>query len=145
MNRLLTSLALVLAAAACGGSDTAPSATIAITAPTAGAQQPLGTDEHKSVGVAFTTSNFTFEPCASTTSGNCGHVHLLIDGADCNPAGGQPYNNSATASPAQAFFATCTRQIGTHTITLELHHADHTSIKGGNGSTVASSVSFTTM
>ena len=144
MKRLLTSLALVLAAAACGGSDTAPSATIAITAPTTGAQQPLGTDEHKSVGVTFTTTNFTFEPCASMTSGNCGHVHVLIDGADCN-SGGLPYNNPATSSPAQAFFAACTHQTGAHTVTLELHHADHTSIKGASGSTISSAVSFTTM
>ena len=144
MNRLLAALALVLAAAACGGSDTAAAPTIAIFSPAAGSQQSLATDGH--VDIAFTSPNFTFEPaCPSQTSGNCGHVHVLIDGADCNPAGGQPYNNSATSTPAKALFNTCSHQTGSHTVTLELHHSDHTSIKGGNGSTVASSVSFTTL
>ena len=140
MLRLLPALALFASLAACGGSDSTPAPTITITSPTAGAQQALGTDEHKTVKVAFTTTNFTFEPCASAAS-SCGHVHLLIDGTDC----GSPYNNSATASPAPAFFDRCSRQTGAHTVTLELHHSDHTAIKGAGGNTASSAVSFTTL
>ena len=141
MSRLLLALTLASTLVACGGSDAPSSATIAITSPTVGQSVSRGSDQHMTVDVAFAVTGFTFQPCPSDTSGSCGHVHLLIDGFDC----GQPYNNFAVASPAQAFFDKCSRPTGAHTITLELHHTDHTAIKNTAGAQIASAVSFTTL
>jgi len=141
MTRLLAAAALLASLAACGGTDaTGPVPTLKISSPTAGAQVGLGSDQHKTVNVEFTTTGFKAQPCPNSTE-NCGHLHVLIDGTDC----GSPYNNQATTSPAAALFDGCNRPIGSHTITLELHHDDHSAIKNAAGATVSSSVSFTTL
>ncbi|MHB1844440.1 MAG: hypothetical protein ACYCWW_06335 [Deltaproteobacteria bacterium] len=105
----------------------------------------LGTDSHKSVSVGFTVSDFDVTPpgsCPSSSAGLCGHVHVLIDGTACTPTG-SPYDNAAIASPAQAYFASCSAPAGSHTITLELHNDDHSPVKV-NGTTVAASVPVVT-
>jgi hypothetical protein len=64
-------------------------------------------------------------------SDNCGHIHVLVDGMACTPdaAGSPPYDNAdATGSPAQAILNTCPTVTGNHTITLELHHNDHSPV-----------------
>jgi hypothetical protein len=99
-----------------------------------------------SVDIAFTTMSFTIaDPTGtscSATSDNCGHVHVLVDGNACTPDG-SPYNNAdTTASPAQAYLSTCPMVAGMHTITLELHHQDHSPIQVG-GMTVSNSVKVT--
>jgi hypothetical protein len=142
MTRALPTAAVLSLMAACGGSsDNKPIPTIAISSPAAGATQAMAADVDKSVAIGFTTTNFTL---SDTCSGNsaCGHIHLLIDGSTCNPTG-SPYNNTATSSPAQAHFGVCPTAAGLHTVTLELHHQDHSAVTGSNG-TVAATVVFTT-
>jgi hypothetical protein len=142
MTRILPTAAVLSLIAACGGSsDNKPAPTIAVSSPAVGSTQALGTDSDKSVAVAFTTTNFTL---SETCNGNsaCGHIHVLIDGSTCNPTG-SPYNNTATSSPAQAHFGVCPTPTGLHTVTLELHHQDHSAV-AINGATVATSVAFTT-
>ena|SRR5437660_11047747 len=142
MPRSLGCIAVAALLAACGGSSSSPTATISVTSPAAGSSVALGTDSDKSVPVAFTTSNFTLaDQCAGNA--NCGHIHLLIDGAACNPSG-SPYNNSATVSPATAKFASCASPAGSHTVALELHHQDHTPVNDSRGAVIQTSVAFTT-
>jgi hypothetical protein len=79
----------------------------------------------------------------SNTSNNCGHIHLLVDNAACTPAGA-PYNNDGFASPINAILSTCPTVNGMHTVTLELHHNDHSPILDPTGtSTISASVTFT--
>lgn len=93
--------------------------------------------------VDFTITNFTLKDpgtCAGAT--NCGHLHLLVDGANCN-APGTPYNAAATSSPATAGFDYCKSGIpGSHVISLEIHNDDHSPFKVG-GQTVSDQVTVT--
>jgi hypothetical protein len=124
----LAACGLLTFALGCGGSTigtTLPSVTI--TSPLTGAT--VTPDADKSVLVAFTVNNFTLKGpgmCGSVSDA-CGHVHLLIDGSACTPAG-KPYNNGGAASPIKAEFGSCPTVAGSHTITLELHRDDHSTI-----------------
>jgi hypothetical protein len=80
-------------------------------------------------------------PPAVKATDNCGHIHVLVDGMMCTPEGG-PYNNDASASPAEAILSKCPMANGSHNITLELHHDDHTAITGSSG-TIQASVMIT--
>jgi hypothetical protein len=97
------------------------------------------------VSIAFSTTNFMLAmpgSCGSMKStDNCGHVHVLVDGAACTPSG-SPYNNDATSTPATAILSSCPMANGMHTATLELHHDDHSPILVG-GTVVKASVMFT--
>lgn len=114
---------------------------IAITSPAPGATVDLGADF--TVPVAFTASHFTLAaPGACAGAADCGHVHLLVDGADCNGAGA-PYNNAGAGSSLAAKLALCATADGEHDVTLELHHDDHSPVKGAGDATVSASVTFT--
>jgi hypothetical protein len=79
------------------------------------------------------------------SSDNCGHVHVLVDGAACTPMGA-PYNNAGQASPIDAKLSSCPMATGAHTVMLELHHNDHSPVQpGGSMTTVSASVMFTAM
>jgi hypothetical protein len=99
------------------------------------------------VPVTFTTTNFTLMApggCGSVTN-NCGHVHLLIDGAKCTPAN-SPYNNDGFASPINAIMSNCpsTDAIdGSHTVSVELHSDMHAPIIGASGTVISANVQFT--
>jgi hypothetical protein len=127
------------------GGEAGMEPSISITSPTNGSTvTPMGA--MSTVAVAFTTMNFTLaDPTMSgacdPTSDNCGHVHVLVDGMACTPDG-SPYDNAATASPAQAILSTCPMVNGMHKITLELHHNDHSPIQVG-GMTIQNSVMVT--
>ena len=140
-------LAVVARAAACGGSTPHSNATISITAPTANASVLLGSDAAKSVTITYTLTGFTVKaPGTCAGASNCGHVHVLIDGQACN-APGSPYNNtSIDQSSAQAQFASCAaaNQVGTHTVTLELHDDQHNPVLDASGHQIMSAVSFST-
>ncbi len=130
--------------------------TIAITSPASAAAvmvtKGAGTPAEDDVPIAFTTTGITLMMPGSCTdksdsNDNCGHVHLLIDGAACTPSG-SPYNNAtpasaaadgANASPVNAIVSSCPTVNGAHTVTLELHHDDHSPIVGADGMTVISS------
>jgi hypothetical protein len=79
------------------------------------------------VPIDFTVTNFTLVAPGATgcaVTDNCGHVHVNVDGMQCN-ASGSPYNNAATASPTEADLSLCSMVAGAHTIVLELRHNDH--------------------
>ena len=135
--------AAVALAAACGGSST-KFPTITITAP--GASSSVTLDSTKIVPVQYSTTDFTVKPLGScgSESTNCGHVHVLIDGALCS--GRNPYNNTSTAAPtANADFSKCDPSVvyGSHTVTLELHTDGHNPIASANGQQIAAAVPFT--
>jgi hypothetical protein len=104
----------------------------------------MGTGGDEDIPVAFALTNFTLKPpgaCGSVSS-SCGHIHVLIDGA--MSCGGPPYNNDdETGSPATAIVSKCGTVNGPHTITLELHADDHSSVDGADGTVIASSVQVT--
>jgi hypothetical protein len=154
----LASMAIVLAVAvplvACGnsssgsgngssGGGSAPS--ISITMPAANAMVTL-TKPMDNVPVAFTVQNFTMvnagDASCANTSNNCGHVHLLVDGSACTPAG-MPYNNWGYASPINAVLSSCPMANGMHTVTLELHHNDHSPVLDASMNTISTHVAFT--
>jgi hypothetical protein len=136
--------------------------TIAITSPASAAAVTVtkgaGTPAEDDVPIAFTTTGITLMmpgSCLdkSDSIDNCGHVHLLIDGAMCTPsASGLPYNNAtpataaadgANASPVNAIVSSCPTVNGAHTVTLELHHDDHSPVNGADGTVISSQVMIT--
>jgi hypothetical protein len=139
-----------------GGEGGASFPTIAISSPMSGATVTVtklpGTEEV--VPISFSTTNImlmTPGACPASlgpTDDSCGHVHLLIDGAACTP-GGQPYNNATPAmagdvpSPVNAIVTSCPMVNGAHTVTLELHHDDHSSLMGADGKVISTQVMFT--
>lgn len=134
------------AAAACGGSSTAKTPALSITAPGAGASVALGTDADQSVNLSYTVSDFAVKPpgaCGSVSS-SCGHIHILIDGIACNSPN-SPYNGtSVTAGTAVAKFARCSKPTGDHTVSLELHDDTHHAVNNDNGQQILATVQFTT-
>jgi hypothetical protein len=140
-----------------GGTVTLP--TIAITSPASAAAVTVmmagGADV---VPISFTTTGITLMmpgscPNHSDSIDNCGHVHLYIDGhTACLPMPGAPYNNAtpataaadgAGASPVNAILSSCATVNGPHTVSLELHHDDHSPIIGADGMVISAQVMLT--
>jgi hypothetical protein len=129
--------------AACGGSST-KYPTITVTAPSANASVKL--DATKLVPVQYSTTDFTIKPAGTcgSESTNCGHVHVLIDGALCSA--GAPYNNTSYAAPtANADFSKCASSVvyQAHTVTLELHTDGHNAINNASGQPIVAAIAFT--
>jgi hypothetical protein len=95
--------------------------------------------------VAFKVGNFELAPPGTgktCAAGVCGHVHLNIDGIDCNTTGA-PYNNAAASSPVIADLGLCKGGVaGAHTLVLSLHNDDHSDVKVG-GVLVSSTITIT--
>jgi hypothetical protein len=84
-------------------------------------------------------------PADLAMTDNCGHIHLLVDGAACTPSG-SPYNNASGAPPVtsvNAILSDCPTVNGAHTVTMELHHDNHTPITNASGATISASVMIT--
>jgi predicted RNA-binding protein YlqC (UPF0109 family) len=94
--------------------------------------------------INYFVENFTLRLPGTCDAGDlgCGHVHLLVDDAGCN-AGANPYNNAGASGPILADFDLCAMDAGTHRVTVELHHNDHTPVLDDAGVTIQSSVSLT--
>lgn len=129
-----------------GGGDDSGSGglpTVSISSPAMGDMVTLmpPTD---AVPIAFSVTNFTLmAPGSCGTMANCGHLHVLVDGPACTPDGA-PYDNAATGpSPTSAILSTCPMANGSHTVTLEVHHDDHSPFNGANGMVISASVTFT--
>jgi hypothetical protein len=137
---------LTLALAACGGSSSnRPDPAIAITLPAAGASVALGTDADKSVPIVYALTNFTTAaPGSCGGAQNCGHIHLVIDGAACTPAGDLYNNSSNSSTQATAIFRKCATPTGSHAVELQLHDDAHNAVKNNAGQEVKTSVTFTT-
>lgn len=107
----------------------------------------------KIVPVHFSLTNFTLaavgDPSCSSTSDNCGHIHLLVDPSDdggvsaCD-APNLPYNNAITSgTEGDAIISQCPIKNGKHTIRLELHHnVSHAPVQV-NGQTVSAQIQVT--
>lgn len=119
-----------------------PDPTISITAPLAAASVAL--DPNQEVAVAFTVTDFTLAaPGSCGETEMCGHVHLTVDGVDCND-GDLPYNNAGAASPLNAKLGLCAMPLGSHTVAIALHDDAHGAVLTADGAAVADSVSITT-
>jgi hypothetical protein len=119
-----------------GSAGSAP--TIAITGLTSGESVTVTTEEEagtvimKTIPIPFELTNFTLMAPGTCPGGasnkSCGHIHVLVDGATCTPAG-SPYDNAdATGSPAIAILNTCPTVNGPHTVSLELHNDVHAAL-----------------
>lgn len=107
--------------------------TIAITSPVQ-YQQVQVTGPVPEVPVAFVVTHFAFysqnDPACASTSDNCGHVDILLDGTTCR-SNGTSYNGvDTTGSPATANISSCpgTMWASSHNVQLELHHNDDSPI-----------------
>ena len=124
----LATLAGLLTATACGGSSGGlPGITpsVAISSPANNSSVTLSLDRKAAINY---TTNYTIK--APGTCGdveNCGHIYLLIDNTSCNTPT-LAYNTLVTASPVDADFSKCTTATGMHTVTLELHHDDGSTV-----------------
>lgn len=105
---------------------------IVVVSPALNALTVMGTNALKTVPVTFQVTNITLAApgeCGGV-EGNCGHVHVKIDGDEGN-APEAPYNSMATTAdePAMAYFSYLddngSTSQGIHTISLELHRDDH--------------------
>jgi hypothetical protein len=111
---------------------------IEITSPT-----PAATVGIPTFSVAFTTANFNPDNGQATCSPTpCGHVHLLIDGNACN-MGANPYNATDDTSPITADVTPCPTHQGQHTVTVQLHNADHTPVRDTYSQIIGDKVTVT--
>jgi hypothetical protein len=99
------------------------------------------------VEVWFSTSHFMLAkpgtcPASLASTDNCGHVHLLVDGAACSPDG-SPDNDEGFVSPVIAILTECSVADGRHTLTMELHHDDHSPVLDRSHEIVSASVMVT--
>ncbi len=127
-----------------GGNEGGPS--IFITSPSNGSTvTPTEADGggEEDILVSFSLGDFTLmAPGSCGSTPNCGHIHLLIDGA--NSCGGPPYNNAITSGTSgNAIISKCSQVNGSHVISLELHDDQHNPINGPNGQVISSSVTIT--
>jgi hypothetical protein len=87
------------------------------------------------IPIEFVVGNFTLKAPGSSNcpAGSCGHVHINVDGNDCN-ATGVPYNAAAIASPGIIDLSLCTGGVaGAHTVTATLHNNDHSNVSLTDG------------
>jgi len=94
------------------------------------------------IPIEFTLSNFVLMAPASGFTKcpkmHCGHVHLVVDGVDCNLPN-LPYNAAAISSPGMIDLGICKAGVaGVHTVTAELHNDDHSSVALTDGGTAIS-------
>lgn len=111
--------------------------TVTITSPTEGEIFTL-----TKIPVKFQVTNFDLKPPgtgASCKPGVCGHVHINIDGNDCNVnATTAPYNTAGNTSPLEMDLSLCKAGAqGTHSVVASLHNDDHSPVKV-NGTDVQS-------
>ncbi len=116
-----------------GGAD-GGAPTLTITGISAGASIAVTTDAgaSKTIAIPFTITNFTLMNAGTCPGGasnlSCGHIHVLVDGSACTPAGSPYDNQDSTGSPAIAILSTCPMVDGAHTVTLELHNDVHAAL-----------------
>jgi hypothetical protein len=85
------------------------------------------------ISVAFKVGNF--ELAAPETDvklcpkGSCGHVHINVDGIDCNISAAAPYNVAGNSTPLDIDLSLCKAGVaGAHTVVISLHNTDHTDV-----------------
>lgn len=128
------------------GGDTGPGGgapTIKITSP-ADKSTANVTTTSADVDIAYTVTGFTLmEPNKCAGAANCGHVHALVDGTDCNDTG-LPANAETSKNPVAIGLDYCKKGIaGTHVVVLELHNDDHSPVKNAAGTTVSDTITIT--
>jgi hypothetical protein len=135
---------LILMISACDSGTTntkSGNGTITISDPTDKATI-AATAANPDYSVKFTVANFTLkDPGTCAGAANCGHVHMVIDGTQCNdPAAPGPYNADGAASPIVIGFDYCPAISGAHKIIAELHNDDHSTYTDPSGKAVTTSV-----
>jgi hypothetical protein len=88
------------------------------------------------IPIAFEIANFVLKApgAANCPAGACGHVHINVDGADCNVNAMTPYNAAATSSPGLIDLSLCKAGVaGVHTVTASLHNNDHSNVSLTDG------------
>ena len=98
------------------------------------------------IPVTFAVANFVLKAPASANcpAGACGHIHINVDGNDCN-ASGAPYNAAATTTTGEIDLGLCKAGVaGAHTITASLHNNDHTNVSlTDGGDAISDSITIT--
>jgi hypothetical protein len=143
-------------------SNGGPAPAISIDTPTEGAHVDAeigqdGTDVEVEVELEFSVTNFTLmEKGTCAGAANCGHVHVRVDGDNCNDTDEmgekEPYNEELSASPGHADLAYCQGVTigvggikgadGPHAIELQLFNDAETPVMA-SGMTVTDSVNVT--
>lgn len=105
--------------------DEPPHPTITIDSPIMLAVVAPGSSSPFALPVEFSVVDFTLAEPGTCEPGipGCGHVHLAIDGADCNETD-RSANTLAWASPADLLLGLCPLVFGSHTITASLRQDD---------------------
>jgi hypothetical protein len=85
------------------------------------------------IPIAYEVTNFELKPpgTGSSCKANvCGHVHVNIDGNDCNVnSTNQPYNTAGNTSPLTMDLTLCKAgAAGTHSVVVSLHNDDHSPV-----------------
>jgi hypothetical protein len=139
------------AAGSAGGTEPdAGEPSIVITAPadlSAVGAGPSAPDFPK-VPISFKVGHFELmtagTPVRTCPLGACGHVHINVDGKDCDDvASGAPYNVQGIASPLDIDLDHCKQGVvGAHTVTASLHNTDHSVVENGAGDTIEYSITI---
>jgi hypothetical protein len=95
-------------------------------------------DTPGSFSVAYVKAlNFTTKaPGDCKGAKDCGHVHMHIDGKDCNVQGA-PFNNSGTDEEIGLAYGACKDPEGPHVVRVELKKDDHSQVATSAGKDVA--------
>jgi hypothetical protein len=88
------------------------------------------------IAVSFKVGNFELAapgtPKATCPLGTCGHVHVNIDGSDCDQSAVIKYNNAGNTSPIDIDLSLCKAGVpGAHTVVISLHNTDHSNVDVG--------------
>ena len=98
------------------------------------------------ISVAYVVSNFELKPPgtgASCAKDVCGHVHVNVDGNDCNQSATIPYNNAGNTSPLDIDLTLCKGGVnGTHSVVVSLHNDDHSAVTVNNVAVESAPVNF---
>jgi hypothetical protein len=99
------------------------------------------------IPVTFAVANFVLKAPASANcpAGACGHIHINVDGNDCNVNATTPYNAAATTTTGEIDLGLCKAGVaGAHTITASLHNNDHTNVSlTDGGDAISDSITIT--
>jgi hypothetical protein len=107
--------------------------------------------DHPELQVFFKVAHFALMPAATPVKtcplGACGHVHINVDGKDCNDvAKAAPYNVQGIASPLDVELSLCKHGVAAaHIVTASLHNTDHSVVENAAGDTIENSVTITVL
>jgi hypothetical protein len=99
------------------------------------------------IPITYVVTNFELKPPGTGSSCKpdvCGHVHVNVDGNDCNVnSTTQPYNAAGNTSPLTIDLSLCKGGAdGAHSVVVSLHNDDHTPVKVNGVAVESAPVNF---